>query len=93
MTEATVVQLEELYFSLKAGKGLESAITLATFFKLFDVWIGLYRSAHSEAIIINSHNRLRKCQKELDEILPVCRKLGDPFKLKAVQVSLGAGSL
>ncbi|KAF4670764.1 hypothetical protein FOZ61_008780 [Perkinsus olseni] len=66
-------RLEELYFTLKSEKGLESTITLASFFKLFDVWIGLYR--------------LRKCQKELDEVLPVCRRLGDPFKLKAVQAA------
>ena len=37
------VQLETLYKALKVSKGLRSDDTLNVFFKLFDVWIGLYR--------------------------------------------------
>ena len=40
---ANELQLEKLYFRLKAEEGVESKHTLDIFFQLFDVWIGLYR--------------------------------------------------
>eukprot|EP00494_Astrolonche_serrata_P027734 UN27998 len=43
------------------------------FFELFDIWIGLYR--------------LNKCKKQLDELLPICREVGEPYELKGVQAT------
>jgi len=64
-------QIEKYYYKIKATKGIEDEFVLIVFFKLFDIWIGLYR--------------LHKCDKELAEIVPVCRKRDDPLKVKAIQ--------
>jgi len=64
-------KLEARYKKLCAEKGLEDENTLQTFFALFDNCIQLYR--------------LNKLSDYLEEIVPVCRKRTDKYKLKAIQ--------
>jgi len=66
-------RLETRLNHLRETLGLEHSDTLDCFFELFDVWIGLYR--------------LNKCSTLLKEVLPICRKKGDPYELKAVQAT------
>jgi len=66
-------RLEEQFSKLRDTLGLEHSQTLDCFFELFDVWIGLYR--------------LNKCSEVLEKILPICRRKGEPYELKAVQAS------
>jgi tetratricopeptide (TPR) repeat protein len=62
-----------VYYGLKESLGVANVRTLDVFFKLFDVWIGLYR--------------LNKCDEELREVVPECRKRdkGDVYMFKAIQ--------
>lgn len=64
-------RLEKLFAENKEQYGLESEITLGTFFKLFDMWIQLYR--------------LNKCSEALVDIVPICRKKGGTLHVKGVQ--------
>mmetsp|Transcript_61372 Transcript_61372/g.121481 ORF Transcript_61372/g.121481 Transcript_61372/m.121481 type:complete len:956 (+) Transcript_61372:92-2959(+) len=64
-------KLEARYKKFRAEKGLDNEDTLQTFFALFDNCIQLYR--------------LNKLSDYLEEILPVCRKRNDKYKLKAIQ--------
>jgi len=64
-------RLEKEFAQQKSTLGLDNQQTLITFFDLFDVWIQLYR--------------LNKIMTALEEVVPVCRKRGDQFKIKAIQ--------
>jgi tetratricopeptide (TPR) repeat protein len=64
-------QKEAKFFDTEKERGLEHPDTLAAFFELFDCWIKLYR--------------LNKLTKQLERIVPICRKLGGQLKIKAVQ--------
>jgi len=64
-------KLEARYAKLKSEKGLDNEDTLQTFFALFDNCIQLYR--------------LNKLSDYLEDVVPVCRKRTDKYKLKAVQ--------
>lgn len=63
--------LEARYAKLKSEKGLNHEDTLQTFFALFDNCIQLYR--------------LNKLSDYLEDVVPVCRKRDDKYKLKAIQ--------
>lgn len=63
--------LEARYAKLKSEKGLNHEETLQTFFALFDNCIQLYR--------------LNKLSDYLEDVVPVCRKRDDKYKLKAIQ--------
>merc|ERR1719428_1964861 len=64
-------KLEARYKKLKDEKGIDHDETLNTFFALFDNCIQLYR--------------LNKLSDYLADVVPVCRKKGGKYKLKAVQ--------
>jgi len=64
------VRLEKLFWEQKAQRGLDE-VTLDTFFKLFDMWIQLYR--------------LNKCREVLEEVVPVCEAKGGNWHIKAIQ--------
>jgi len=64
-------KLEARYIKQKDERGLDDEETLKTFFALFDNCIQLYR--------------LNKLSDYLAEVVPVCRKRDDKYKLKAVQ--------
>merc|ERR1719401_321360 len=64
-------KLEARYKKLISEKGLDHESTLETFFALFDNCIQLYR--------------LNKLSEYLEEVVPICRKRSDKYKLKAVQ--------
>jgi len=64
-------KLEARYAKLKSEKGLNHEDTLQTFFALFDNCIQLYR--------------LNKLSDYLEDVVPVCRKRDDKYKLKAIQ--------
>jgi len=64
-------RLEKLFEELRRERGLDDDATLATFFKLFDMWIQLYR--------------LNKCAEVLEDVVPVCRKRGGQLQIKGVQ--------
>eukprot|EP00927_Polykrikos_kofoidii_P021268 TRINITY_DN20184_c0_g2_i1.p1 TRINITY_DN20184_c0_g2~~TRINITY_DN20184_c0_g2_i1.p1 ORF type:complete len:416 (-),score=86.59 TRINITY_DN20184_c0_g2_i1:18-1265(-) len=64
-------RLEQLFNEKKAERGLDDEETLEVFFKLFDMWIQLYR--------------LNKSEEALTEILPICRNRGGKLRIKAVQ--------
>mmetsp|Transcript_18934 Transcript_18934/g.30715 ORF Transcript_18934/g.30715 Transcript_18934/m.30715 type:complete len:933 (+) Transcript_18934:48-2846(+) len=64
-------KLEARYAKLKSEKGMNHEDTLQTFFALFDNCIQLYR--------------LNKLSDYLEDIVPVCRKRTDKYKLKAIQ--------
>eukprot|EP00913_Durusdinium_trenchii_P003879 g3588.t1 len=55
----------------RSEQGLDNDVTLNTFFKLFDMWIQLYR--------------LNKCMEVLEEVVPICRKRGGDLHIKGVQ--------
>lgn len=64
-------KLEARYKKLVAEKGIDNEDTLNTFFALFDNCIQLYR--------------LNKLSDYLEDVVPVCRKRGDKFKMKGIQ--------
>eukprot|EP01099_Mayorella_cantabrigiensis_P003848 TRINITY_DN288_c0_g1_i3.p1 TRINITY_DN288_c0_g1~~TRINITY_DN288_c0_g1_i3.p1 ORF type:complete len:420 (-),score=95.20 TRINITY_DN288_c0_g1_i3:15-1223(-) len=64
-------QIEKYYYKIKQSKGIQDELVLIVFFKLFDIWIGLYR--------------LHKCDKELSEIYPACKTRNDQYQIKAIQ--------
>ncbi|CAE7478145.1 unnamed protein product [Symbiodinium pilosum] len=64
-------RLEKLFAEQREERGLDDETTLHTFFKLFDMWIQLYR--------------LNKCMEVLPEVVPICRSRGGDFHVKGVQ--------
>ncbi|CAK9012503.1 Inorganic diphosphatase [Durusdinium trenchii] len=64
-------RLEKLFAEQRSEQGLDNDVTLNTFFKLFDMWIQLYR--------------LNKCMEVLEEVVPICRKRGGDLHIKGVQ--------
>lgn len=64
-------KLEARYKKLASEKGLNHEDTLETFFALFDNCIQLYR--------------LNKLSDYLEDVVPVCRKRDDKYKLKGIQ--------
>ncbi|CAJ1394707.1 unnamed protein product [Effrenium voratum] len=64
-------RLEKLFAEQRAERGLDDDVTLNTFFKLFDMWIQLYR--------------LNKCMEVLEEVVPICRSRGGDLHVKGVQ--------
>eukprot|EP00929_Paragymnodinium_shiwhaense_P084580 TRINITY_DN45238_c0_g1_i1.p1 TRINITY_DN45238_c0_g1~~TRINITY_DN45238_c0_g1_i1.p1 ORF type:complete len:367 (-),score=121.60 TRINITY_DN45238_c0_g1_i1:349-1449(-) len=64
-------RLEKMFDEKKREKGLDDEETLNVFFKLFDMWIQLYR--------------LNKSEEALNEIVPICRRRGGDFHVKGVQ--------
>mmetsp|Transcript_57737 Transcript_57737/g.108195 ORF Transcript_57737/g.108195 Transcript_57737/m.108195 type:complete len:221 (+) Transcript_57737:55-717(+) len=64
-------RLEKLFAEQRSERGLDDETTLHTFFKLFDMWIQLYR--------------LNKCMEVLPEVVPICRSRGGDFHVKGVQ--------
>lgn len=64
-------RLEKLFDEQRRELGLDSEVTLATFFKLFDMWIQLYR--------------LNKCMEVLVDAVPICRRLGGQLHIQGVQ--------
>lgn len=63
--------LEATFFDFKEKYGVADMRTLEVFFKLFDLWIMLYR--------------LNKIDEALTEVLPACRWRQDDFTIKAKQ--------
>eukprot|EP00906_Rhabdomonas_costata_P004523 RCo006670 len=68
------IQLEAEVAKLRAELGLEDPKTLEKVFELFSNWIALYRLNKTDAL--------------LQEVVPVCKKLGGTWHIKAIQ-SLG----
>lgn len=64
-------RLEKLFEEQRAEKGLDDEVTLNTFFKLFDMWIQLYR--------------LNKCAEVLEDVVPICRRRGGQLHVQGVQ--------
>mmetsp|Transcript_232 Transcript_232/g.695 ORF Transcript_232/g.695 Transcript_232/m.695 type:complete len:440 (-) Transcript_232:6-1325(-) len=64
-------RLEKLFGEQRNDRGLDDEVTLATFFKLFDMWIQLYR--------------LNKCMEVLEEVVPICRRRGGQLHIQGVQ--------
>jgi len=64
-------RLEKLFQEQRAERGLDDDETLKTFFKLFDMWIQLYR--------------LNKCVEVLEEVVPICRRRGGQLHVQGVQ--------
>eukprot|EP00418_Pyrodinium_bahamense_P002610 CAMPEP_0179016392 /NCGR_PEP_ID=MMETSP0796-20121207/3291_1 /TAXON_ID=73915 /ORGANISM="Pyrodinium bahamense, Strain pbaha01" /LENGTH=477 /DNA_ID=CAMNT_0020712071 /DNA_START=12 /DNA_END=1445 /DNA_ORIENTATION=+ len=65
------IRLEKLFQEQRQERGLDDEVTLKTFFKLFDMWIQLYR--------------LNKCADALEEIVPICRRRGGQLHVQGVQ--------
>lgn len=63
--------LEVKFAQLKRKYGIEDRRTLDTFFKLFDLWIMLYR--------------LNKADAALNEVVPACEWRRDDYAIKAIQ--------
>lgn len=64
-------RLEALFEEQRRQRGLDDEVTLETFFKLFDMWIQLYR--------------LNKCAEVLEDVVPICRQRGGQLHVKGVQ--------
>lgn len=64
-------RLETLFTSMCDHPGLDNEETLTVFFKLFDMWIQLYR--------------LNKCAEALEKVVPICRKRGGQLHIRGVQ--------
>jgi hypothetical protein len=65
------VQLEAKFCQLREERGLDDAATLDAFFEFFNIAIQLYH--------------LNKIAGYLEDVVPVCRKRADSYKLKAIQ--------
>jgi len=65
------VRLEKLFAEKRQERGLDDEETLQVFFKLFDMWIQLYR--------------LNKASEVLEDVVPVCRKRGGNLHVQGVQ--------
>lgn len=64
-------RLEKLFEEKRRERGLDDDETLEVFFKLFDMWIQLYR--------------LNKCYEALLDVVPVCRRRGERLHVQGVQ--------
>mmetsp|Transcript_78948 Transcript_78948/g.226241 ORF Transcript_78948/g.226241 Transcript_78948/m.226241 type:complete len:445 (-) Transcript_78948:8-1342(-) len=64
-------RLEKLFEEQRRDIGLDDEVTLKTFFKLFDMWIQLYR--------------LNKCAEVLEDVVPICRRRGGNLHIQGVQ--------
>lgn len=64
-------RLEKLFAEHRKERGLNDEVTIDTFFKLFNMWIQLYR--------------LNKAREVLDELVPICRERGGNHHIQGIQ--------